>query len=75
MASVHLNIVPNGLILTLFYIDFTCFLRTWGTKIAGFSPIIALDSPLGGQEDCGKGPSCMGEGGSCLPVLPPVQKE
>ena len=53
-------------LLCLFLLVFLGFSLAEGTKIAGFRPTIALDSPLGGQEDCGKGPSCMGEGG----VLP-----
>ena len=65
---------PNRTDSNPVYLDFTGFLRTWGTKIAGFSPIIALDSPLGGQEDCGKGPSCMGEGGVLPPSTAPCPK-
>ena len=33
-----------------------------GSKIASFQPVFSLDSPSGGQEDCGKGPSWVGEG-------------
>ena len=42
-------------------------------NIASFTPKLALESPLGLKEDCGKRPSCMGEGGSCLPVLSSAQ--
>ena len=54
--------------------DFTVFQGPEGTKIAGSGPILALDSPLGGQEDCGKGPSCMGEGGRASQYCPLSKK-
>ena len=63
---------PGAPVLVSF--GFPWFFRAEGTKIAGFSPMIALESPLGGQEDCGKGPSCMGEGGVLPPSTAPCPK-
>ena len=61
-------------LLCLFLLVFLGFSLAEGTKIAGFSAIIALDSLLGGQADCGKGPSCMGEGGVLPPSTAPCPK-